>query len=253
MREIPITVQRRHDIGKGVARQIRMAGKIPGVVYGPETEPIPVSVEEREFRTAMRHASSGSILNLNMDGKETKAVLREMQRDPVTSRVLHIDFHAISMNKPIHVAIPIHFIGTPVGVKVDGGIMQATMREIEISCLPINIPEHLDVDVSELRIGDSIHVSNVSIPNATILADAQRTVVVISAPTVIKAEATAVEAEAAAAEGAEGVAAEGAEAAPAEGEAGKKEEGKAGKGEAKPLKGEAKPQKGEGKPEKEKK
>jgi large subunit ribosomal protein L25 len=253
MREIPITVQRRHDIGKGVARQIRMAGKIPGVVYGPETEPIPVSVEEREFRTAMRHASSGSILNLNMDGKETKAVLREMQRDPVTSRVLHIDFHAISMNKPIHVAIPIHFIGTPVGVKVDGGIMQATMREIEISCLPINIPEHLDVDVSELRIGDSIHVSNVSIPNATILADAQRTVVVISAPTVIKAEATAVEAEAAAAEGAEGVAAEGAEAAPAEGEAGKKEEGKAGKGEAKPLKGETKPQRGEGKPEKEKK
>lgn len=253
MREIPITVQRRHEIGKGVARQIRMAGKIPGVVYGPETDPIPVSVEEREFRTAMRHASSGSILNLSLDGKETKAVLRELQRDPVTSRVLHIDFHAISMNKPIHVAIPIHFVGSPVGVKVDGGIMQATMREIEISCLPVNIPEHLEVDVSELRIGDSIHVSNVSIPNATILADAQRTIVVISAPTIIKAEAAAVEAEAALAEGAEGVAAEGAEAAPAEGEAGKKEEGKAAKGEAKPQKGDAKPHKGEGKPEREKK
>jgi len=252
MREIPITVQRRQDIGKGVARQIRMAGRIPGVVYGPETDPIPVSVEEREFRTAMRHASSGSILNLSLDGKETKAVLREMQRDPVTSRVLHIDFHAISMNKPIHVAIPIHFVGTPVGVKVDGGIMQATMREIEISCLPINIPEHLEVNVAELRIGDSIHVGNVSIPNATILADAQRTIVVISAPTVIKAEATAVEAEAALAEGAEGVAAEGAEAA-AEGEAGKKEDGKGAKGDAKPLKGDAKPLKGDAKPAKEKK
>ena len=252
MREIPITVQRRHDKGKGVARQIRMAGRIPGVVYGPETDPIPVSVEEREFRTAMRHASSGSILNLSLDGKETKAVLREMQRDPVTSRVLHIDFHAISMNKPIHVAIPIHFVGTPVGVKVDGGIMQATMREIEISCLPINIPEHLEVNVSELRIGDSIHVGNVSIPNATILADAQRTIVVISAPTVIKAEAAAVEAEAAAVEGAEGVAAEGAEAA-AEGEAGKKEDGKGAKGDAKPLKGDAKPLKGDAKPAKEKK
>jgi large subunit ribosomal protein L25 len=252
MREIPITVQRRQDIGKGVARQIRMAGRIPGVVYGPETDPIPVSVEEREFRTAMRHASSGSILNLSLDGKETKAVLREMQRDPVTSRVLHIDFHAISMNKPIHVAIPIHFVGTPVGVKVDGGIMQATMREIEISCLPINIPEHLEVNVAELRIGDSIHVGNVSIPNATILADAQRTIVVISAPTIIKAEAAAVEAEAAAVEGAEGVAAEGAEAA-AEGEAGKKEDGKGAKGDAKPLKGDAKPLKGDAKPAKEKK
>lgn len=243
MREIPITVQRRHEIGKGVARQTRLAGKIPGVVYGPDTEPIPVSVEEREFRTAMRHASSGSILNLNMDGKETKAVLREMQRDPVTSRVLHIDFHAISMNKPIHVAIPIHFLGTPVGVKVDGGIMQATMREIEISCLPINIPEHLEVNVSELRIGDSVHVGNISIPNATILADAQRTIVVISAPTVIKADATAAEAEAEeAAEGAEAVAAEGAEAA-AEGEAGKKEEDKAAKGDAKPQKADAKSEK----------
>jgi large subunit ribosomal protein L25 len=175
-----------------------------------------------------------------------------MQRDPVTSRVLHIDFHAISMNKPIHVAIPIHFVGTPVGVKVDGGIMQATMREIEISCLPINIPEHLEVNVAELRIGDSIHVGNVSIPNATILADAQRTIVVISAPTIIKAEAAAVEAEAAAVEGAEGVAAEGAEAA-AEGEAGKKEDGKGAKGDAKPLKGDAKPLKGDAKPAKEKK
>ena len=244
MREIPITVQRRNDVGKGVARRTRMAGQIPGVVYGPETEPIPVSVEEREFRSAMRHASSGSILNLNLDGKETKAVLREMQRDPVTSRVLHLDFHAISMNKPIHVAIPIHFVGTPVGVKVDGGIMQATMREIEISCLPVNIPEHLEVDVSELRIGDSIHVGKVSIPNATILADAKRTVVVISAPTIIKAEAAAVGAEAAVAEGAEGEAAEGAEGAPAaEGEAPKKEEGKGAKAEAKPAKGEAKQEK----------
>ena len=244
MREIPITVQRRNDVGKGVARRTRMAGLIPGVVYGPETEPVPVSVEEREFRSAMRHASSGSILNLNLDGKETKAVLREMQRDPVTSRVLHLDFHAISMNKPIHVAIPIHFVGTPVGVKVDGGIMQATMREIEISCLPVNIPEHLEVDVSELRIGDSLHVGKVSIPNATILADAKRTVVVISAPTIIKAEAAAVEAEAAVAEGAEGEAVEGAEGAPAaEGEAPKKEEGKGARAEAKPAKGEAKPEK----------
>jgi len=236
MREIPITLQRRHEIGKGVARQIRMAGKIPGVVYGPETEPISVSVEEREFRSAMRHATTSSLLNLTLDGKETKAVLRELQRDPVTSRVLHIDFHAISMNKPIHVAIPIHFVGTPVGVKVDGGIMQATMREIEISCLPVNIPEHLEVNVSELRIGDSIHVRDVTVPDATILADAQRTVVVISAPTIIKAEAVAAEAEAVPVEGAEGEAAEGAAPTAAEGEAPKKEEAKTKKEEGRPEK-----------------
>lgn len=254
MREITVTLQRRPGVGKGVARQARFAGLIPGVVYGPETEPMAVTVEERAFRAAMRHATKSSILNLNLDGKETKAVVRELQRDPVTNRVLHIDFHAISMNKPIHVAIPIHFVGTPIGVKVDGGIMQTTMRELEITCLPTAIPEHLQIDVSELHIGDSIHVKNIQVPGATILADQQRTIVVISAPTIIKAEEVAAEAVAAEGEAVEGAAAEGAEgAAPAEGEAGKKEEGKPAKGEAKPQKGEAKPQKGEGKPEKEKK
>jgi large subunit ribosomal protein L25 len=236
MREIPITLQRRLNTGKGVARQARAAGQIPGVVYGPETKPISVTVEERAFRSAMRNATKSSILNLQLEGKETKAVMRELQRDPVSNRVLHVDFHAISMNKPIHVAIPIHFVGTPIGVKVDGGIMQTTMREIEISCLPTAIPEHLQIDVSELHIGDSIHVRNIEVPGATILVDQQRTIVVISAPTIIKAEEVAAEAAVAEGEAAEGAAAEGAAAAPAEGDAGKKEEGKPAKGDAKPEK-----------------
>ena len=253
MREIPVTLQRRTGVGKGIARRTRAAGQIPGVVYGPETEPISVTVDERAFRSAMRHATKSSILNLNLDGKETKAVMRELQRDPVSNRVLHVDFHAISMNKPIHVAIPIHFVGTPIGVKVDGGIMQTTMREIEISCLPTAIPEHLQIDVSELHIGDSIHVKNIQVPGATILADQQRTIVVISAPTIIKAEEVAAEAAVAEGELAEGAVAEGAEGAPAEGEAAKKEDGKSAKGEAKPARGETKPAKTEAKPDKEKK
>ena len=224
MREIPISIERRPEVGKGFARRTRMAGRIPGVVYGPEIDPIPVAVEERAFRAAMKTATSGSILNLNLDGKETKAVLRYMQRDPVTNRVMHVDFHAISMNRPINVSIPINFTGTPVGVKVDGGIMQTTMRELEISCLPTDIPDQLEVDVSELGIGDSIHVQDVELEKVNILTELQRTIVVISAPTVIKAEATAEEEEAV--EGEEAEAAEGAEAAPAEGEAEKKEEAK---------------------------
>ncbi len=246
MREIPVTLQHRPGTGKGVARQARAAGLIPGVVYGPEFTPVSVTVEERAFRAAMRHATKSSILNLNLDGKETKAVVRELQRDPVSNRVLHVDFHAISMTKPIHVAIPIHFVGTPIGVKVDGGIMQTTMREIEISCLPTAIPEHLQIDVSELHIGDSIHVKNISVPGATIMVDQQRTIVVISAPTIIKAEEVTAEAAAAAeGEAAEGATAEGAAAAPAEGEA--------GKGDAKAAKGDAKSAKGDAKSDKDKK
>ena len=220
MKEIPLTVERRTGHGKGAARQNRRDGLIPGVLYGPEIDPVSVAINERAFRAAMKEAHGTSILNIHMDGKETKAVLRELQRDPVTNRVLHVDFHAIAMNKPIHIRIPIHCIGIAKGVKVEGGIMQQTMRELDISCLPANIPDDVQVDVSELGIGESIHVEDLNLPNVDILVEGKRTVVVISAPTVIKS-ATA---EGAAAEGA--VAAEGAEAAPAEGEGEKKAEKK---------------------------
>ena len=228
MREIPISIERRHNVGKGFARRTRMAGRIPGVVYGPEIDPISVEVEEHAFRTSMKTASSSSILNLNLDGKETKAVVRDIQRDPITNRVIHVDFHAISMNRPINVSIPIHFTGSPIGVKVDGGIMQTTMRELEISCLPANIPDQIEIDVSELGIGDSIHVGALELENVNILVELQRTIVVISAPTIIKAETTAEDEEAL--EGEEGEAVEGAEGAPAEGEAEKKDEAKPDEG-----------------------
>ena len=228
MREIPISIERRHDVGKGFARRTRMAGRIPGVVYGPEIDPISVAVEERAFRASMKTATSSSILNLNLDGKETKAVVRDMQRDPITNRVIHVDFHAISMNRPINVSIPIHFTGTPIGVKVDGGIMQTTMRELDISCLPANIPDQVEIDVSELSIGDSIHVDDLELENVNILVELRRTIVVISAPTIIKAETTAEDEEAL--EGEEGEAVEGAEGAPAEGEAEKKDEAKPDEG-----------------------
>lgn len=222
MREIPISIERRQEVGKGFARRARMAGQIPAVVYGPEVDPIPVAVEERAFRASMKTATSSSILNLTLDGKETKAVVRDLQRDPITNRVLHIDFHAISMNRPINVAVPIQFTGEPIGVKVDGGIMQTTMRELEISCLPTNIPDELIIDVSELGIGDSIHVKDVELENVEILAELRRTIVVISAPTVIKADAVeGEELEGEELEGEEGEAVEG-----AEGEGDKKDDAK---------------------------
>jgi large subunit ribosomal protein L25 len=219
MREIPLSATMRTKRGRGFARQARREGKIPGVVYGPEIEPMALVVDEREFRAAMKSASGGSVFDLNVDGVKNKAIVRDIQRDPVTSKVIHVDFHAISMNKPINVFVPISFIGTARGVKTDGGIMQTTMRELEISCLPANIPDKIDIDVSDLGIGDSVHVRDISIPEANILSEERRTIVVISAPTIVKAEVTAEEAEEAeeaveegaeeAAEGAEGT--EGAE------------------------------------------
>ena len=217
MKEISLTADLRTESGKGSARRTRRDGKIPGIIYGPEVDPLSIAVDEKVFRNAMKLSTTSSIFNLDVDGKENKVVVRDLQRDPITSKVIHIDFHAISMNKPINISIPVKFIGIPRGVKTDGGIMTVPMRELEISCLPVNIPDALEIDVSELGIGDSIHVSDLSIENVEIVAEARRTIVVISSPTVIKAETTAAEGE----EGEEGVAAEGevAEGEAAEGEA----------------------------------
>src|SRR5574341_1419446 len=187
MKEIPLSVVPREGKGKGPARQTRMVGFIPGVVYGPQTNPESIKIDNRAFNAAWKTAGGGStIFNLEKNGKKTKVLIRELQRDPITNNVIHVDFHAISMTKPIHVSIPIHLAGIPIGVKAEGGILQATMREIEISCLPTDIPEHLEINVENLHIGDSIHVRDVSIPKAKILKEADTTIAVVSAPTVLK-------------------------------------------------------------------
>ena len=224
MKEIPLAVSKREGRGKGPARRQRMAGNVPGVIYGPETEPISVSIDEKAFRTAMRQAGKSTIISLTLDDQEHKAIVREIQRDPVSLDIQHVDFHAISMTHPIDIAMPIRFEGTPVGVRVDGGIQQITMRELDISCLPKDIPDELVVDVSELGIGDSIHVSDISLENVRILSPERRTIVVIAAPTVVKEAVTAAEeeeGEVAEGEAAEGEAAEGE--APAEGDKEKKD------------------------------
>ncbi|HKK20677.1 MAG TPA: 50S ribosomal protein L25 [candidate division Zixibacteria bacterium] len=222
MKEVVLPAAARTTTGKSDLRQIREKGLIPAVIYGPERDPLSVEVNEREFRTAVKEArGTSSLFDLKVDGKVNKVLIREIQRDPVTNRVMHVDFHAVPMNKPIHVSVPIHIVGTPIGVKTEGGILQHTLRELEIACLPADIPDRIDVDVSALGIGDSLHVKNIQVPNARIIAEERRTVVVVAAPTVVKVEPT--EAELAAAAEAEG--AEGAE----EGEGKEQEEGEAKK------------------------
>jgi len=264
MKEINITANARQTGGKGFARRVRGTGNVPAIVYGPEKQPTAIAVSERELRGALKTAGGvhGSIFTLNLDGQQSKVIVREIQRDPLTSRMVHVDFHAISMNKPIDIEIPINFTGLAKGVKSEGGIMQVLMRDIEISCLPVNIPEHFEVDVTELGIGDSIHVRDLSIPNVQILADPSNVVVVISAPTIIKVETPAVEAVPAEGEAVEGAAAaEGA--APAEAgkegkepgakkEAGKEAAGKKEAGKEAPKK-EAAGRKEEGKKDEKKK
>lgn len=219
MKEITIEARTRKDAGKGVARKLRAAGKIPGVVYGKGEEPVVIELVHEDFHNAMRGTSGENLLiNLNIDGAaaKKKALIKDVQRDPVDGHLLHIDFMHISMTEKIKVDVPIVLEGTPIGVKDFGGIISWVIRHVEVSCLPTDIPDKITFDVSEMKIHDSIHIKDFQLENVEILDNPERTVASIVPPTVIKEEVVV-------AEGEEAEVAEGEEAPVAEGEEGEPE------------------------------
>jgi large subunit ribosomal protein L25 len=201
---ISLKAKSRLATGKGAARQARMAGKIPGVLYGPGEEAVVLEVDVPDFLKVHQGGHGENVLmDLTVDSAEPQKVLfREVQRDPVTEQVLHIDFYHVSLTKLIRVHVPVHLEGIPDGVKNSGGILQHVMREVEVECLPTDIPDNIKVDVSELGIHDAIHISDLPTGKFQLMDDMARTVASVIPPVVSK-EATA-EDEAEAVEGEEG-------------------------------------------------
>jgi large subunit ribosomal protein L25 len=203
MKTIELTVERRSTRGKNEARRTRAARKIPAVVYGAGKETVPITVDTRALSDAFRGgAGENAIFLLKLQGSDQSrhAMIKEFQRDPVTRRPVHLDFVRVLMDTKIRVGVPVEIVGVARGVRVDAGILDFVTREIEIECLPGNIPEHLPVDVSDLGIGDALRVSAVPAPEGvTILEDPERVVVHVAHPAqeaVAAPEAEAVEAEA---------------------------------------------------------
>ena len=201
MAVIPLTASRRESLGKGGARKSRAAGQIPGVLYGHGETPVAVAVSARDFDVALReHKGGNPIVNLAVSGSEFTALIRAVQYDPLTQDILHLDFQHISLTEQIEVKVAIHLTGLPVGVKDGGGILEPILREVEVRCLPTAIPASIEVDVSNLNIGDSIHLRDIAVPNVVILTDPDSTLATVVPPTVMEekpAEETAVAAEAA--------------------------------------------------------
>jgi large subunit ribosomal protein L25 len=197
MAVIPLSGTRRETLGKGGARKARAAGRIPGVLYGHGEEPVPVTVQAREFDLALRgHKGGNPIVNLAVGGGEYTALIRDVQNDPLSHDILHLDFQHISLTETIEVKVAVHLTGLPIGVKDGGGILETILRDIEVRCLPTAIPSSIEVDVSHLAIGDSVHVRDVSVPDVTILNDGDETIATVVPPTVMEekpAEAVAVE------------------------------------------------------------
>jgi large subunit ribosomal protein L25 len=188
MSVIQLNGKRRSVIGKGGARKARAAGQIPGVIYGHGETPMAVTVDGREFSTVMRaHKGGNAIVNLKVEDGEFTALVRDAQIDPLSRAIVHLDFQHISLTETIEVEVLVHAVGLAVGVKDGGGILEVITRQLEVRCLPTAIPAAIDIDVTALEIGGSIHVSDITAVGYTILTDPGTTVLTVVAPTVEEA------------------------------------------------------------------
>jgi large subunit ribosomal protein L25 len=194
-----VATPREGKFNKNAARRVRVSGKIPAVVYGAGKDSVAVAVDPRVI-TKILHSDSGhnTIFDLNVTGSAlVKAMIVDWQREPIKGNLLHIDLKRIAMDKAMRVSVPIQLVGVPAGVKTQGGILEHVLREVEIECLPGDIPSHLDVDVSGLELHGVIHVSDLPHSGSIkFLGDEHATVAHV---TVIREEVVAVEEVAAAA------------------------------------------------------
>lgn len=201
MKTIELTVEKRSTRGKNEARRSRARGKIPAVVYGAGKPTVEVTVDRKALSDVFREgAGENAIFLLKLEGTDQSrhAMIKELQRDPLSRKAQHIDFVRVLMDAKIRVKVGIEIVGTAVGVKTEGGILDTVTREVEIECLPGSIPDHIPVDVSELAIGDLVRVSDLKpVAGVTIVDDGHKVLVHVTHPTAEKApEVAAAEAAA---------------------------------------------------------
>jgi large subunit ribosomal protein L25 len=194
MAEIVVVAQGRTEKGKNVNRRLRTQGLIPGIVYGAAKKSVAVAVSPKEITTILRSASGeNTLFDLELEGKRRKVILKEFQLEPVKGQILHADFYEVALDRVIEVKVHVELQGTPVGVKVQGGILDFVTRELEVECLPRDIPEKIVVDVSGLELGKHLRVSDLKAPEKVkVLTEPDVVVVHVVVP---RAEEVAVVAE----------------------------------------------------------
>ncbi|MDQ7843897.1 MAG: 50S ribosomal protein L25 [Armatimonadota bacterium] len=207
MDRITLEAKRRDALGKGAVRRLRLAGQIPGVVYGRGMEPVPVAVEARQLRSALRtQAGMNVLIDLAIgDGASASrtVMIKELQRDVFRKETItHVDFYAIDLAEKVEAHVPIVFKGQARGVADEGGTFAVHLREVIVECLPTQIPEHIEVDISPLGLGDSLHVRDLAIPaEATLISEPDEVVATVVAPRAEEVPAPAVPEAAVPAEG----------------------------------------------------
>ena len=180
MAEMTVSATNRTDFGKGASKKMRRQGMVPGIVYGGSANNIPVAVNPKDlFRLLRSQAGRNTILNLDIEGTSSDSViLKDWQVDPVDESILHADFQRIAMDRTLRVMVPVVIRGTAYGVKTEGGLLEVVTRELEVECLPSDIPNEIECDVTDLALNRSIRVGELtSIDNVEVLADREQIVV----------------------------------------------------------------------------
>ncbi len=200
-KQVKLKAERRSDTGRSAARKLKGRGIVPAVIYGAKDKPQPLQVSARDINAMLSHASGENFLvELEIDGEKSNrmALVQEVQHSPVGGDILHVDFHAISMDEKIHAEVPLETIGVANGVKNFGGLLEQSLRSLPVECLPSDLPDRVIVDVSAMNIGDSIHVRDIQLPSGvTARVPPDLTALSVLAPAV-EEEAVPVAAEAAA-------------------------------------------------------
>jgi large subunit ribosomal protein L25 len=193
---LALTVDLRDGFGKSMTRKLRAKGQVPGVVYGAGVEPTAIVVEDLALAKVLRGGANALIDLHGAKALEGKPVLvKEVQRDPLSRRVVHCDLYAVNLRARLDVEVPLHYVGTPKGVALDGGVMEPLLRTLEVSCMPLAIPESIDIDVSNLAIGDALHVKDLVLPPDVVSKiDLETTIVHVVAPRLEEEPAAAAEA-----------------------------------------------------------
>lgn len=198
METLEINASAREKQRKRDAKRLLREGKIPGVLYGPKTEPVALALEQREFSTRVAGLEGSHLVRLKSESAKLAdkvALVKDMQYHPISGGVIHADLYEVDLTAKITVRVPLHFVGKAAGV-VRGGILQPIVREIEVECLPLDIPEFFNVDVSGLDIGDAVHIEDLSMPEGvSAVSEAEQALVAVVPPTVEEAPAEAVAAE----------------------------------------------------------
>src|SRR6266550_534339 len=180
---VSLAASPRTTTGKGAARQARFGGQVPAVIYGQGRPTQALAVDSKALEKALTGIEPEStIIELAVDGKKTRTLIREIQRHPVRPDIIHVDFYEIRAEQRVTLKVPVHLVGAPDGVRNAGGVLDQVTREVEIEVLPEDIPDRVELDVTALKIGDSLHVRDLVIPKATILAIADLTIATVVPP-----------------------------------------------------------------------